>query len=521
MTIAFARSVSDNSIVHRQLFASFSRGGMEKPHLQFEKWAREYGPIYSVILGTKVMIVLNTDQAIKDLLDKRSNIYSSRPEMYLGQIVSGGLRMLLMEYGPTWRTLRGIVHNSLNIKASNTYVTYQDLENKDMLLGFLEAPDQFIQHIRRFTNSLSMQMMYGIRTTSIEDPQMNQLYHGFEKFSAVLASTSAALTDVFPLLRHLPTALLPMRRYAQNLHQDELKLWMGHWLGFKERLRAGQAKPCFCIDLVKAQEETGISDPQASYVSNSLLEAGSDTTAATLVGFVQAMVLFPDVVAAAQAELDRVCGDRLPDLNDLSELQYIRGCMKESLRWMPTVILGVPHAVIQDDEYMGYKIPKGAGVMWNVWTIHNDPKRHPDPRRFDPTRWADDRQTSAQAASNPDATKRDQFVFGAGRRLCQGMHIADRSMFLAISRLLWAFDFRLAVGPDGDEIMPDPSDLIEGTFVQPKPFAADIRPRSAYKAERVRKEWSEVKKLLDDDLQWKAVPEGLIWRDYESTYVKA
>lgn len=42
------------------------------------------------------MIVLNTDQAVKDLLDKRSNIYSSRPDMYLGQIVSGGLRVLLM-----------------------------------------------------------------------------------------------------------------------------------------------------------------------------------------------------------------------------------------------------------------------------------------------------------------------------------------------------------------------------------------------------------------------------------------
>lgn len=42
------------------------------------------------------MIVLSSDQAIKDLLDKRSNIYSSRPEMYLGQVVSGGLRVLLM-----------------------------------------------------------------------------------------------------------------------------------------------------------------------------------------------------------------------------------------------------------------------------------------------------------------------------------------------------------------------------------------------------------------------------------------
>jgi hypothetical protein len=68
----------------------------EKGHLQFQKWAEEYGPVYSLILGTKVMIVLSSDQAIKDLLDKRSAIYSSRPDMYLGQIVSGGLRMLLM-----------------------------------------------------------------------------------------------------------------------------------------------------------------------------------------------------------------------------------------------------------------------------------------------------------------------------------------------------------------------------------------------------------------------------------------
>lgn len=56
----------------------------------------ERRPVYSLILGTKVMIVLSSDQAIKDLLDKRGGFYSSRPEMYIGQIVSGGLRVLLM-----------------------------------------------------------------------------------------------------------------------------------------------------------------------------------------------------------------------------------------------------------------------------------------------------------------------------------------------------------------------------------------------------------------------------------------
>ena len=66
-------------------------------HLQFQKWAKEFGPVYSLMLGTQCFVVLNSDQAIKDLLDKRSAIYSSRPEVYLGQeILSGGLRVLFM-----------------------------------------------------------------------------------------------------------------------------------------------------------------------------------------------------------------------------------------------------------------------------------------------------------------------------------------------------------------------------------------------------------------------------------------
>lgn len=68
----------------------------EKAHLQFQKWAEEYGPVYSLVLGTKVMVVLNTDQAVKDLLDKRSGIYSSRPDMYVSRIAGGGMRFSLM-----------------------------------------------------------------------------------------------------------------------------------------------------------------------------------------------------------------------------------------------------------------------------------------------------------------------------------------------------------------------------------------------------------------------------------------
>lgn len=68
---------------------------MVDPHVQFQKWAREYGPIYSLVLGNKTMIVLSSDTAIKDLIDKRSAIYSSRPDLWIGKMLGGGLRMVM------------------------------------------------------------------------------------------------------------------------------------------------------------------------------------------------------------------------------------------------------------------------------------------------------------------------------------------------------------------------------------------------------------------------------------------
>ena len=66
-------------------------------HLQFHAWAEEYGPIYSLMLGSKCLIVLSSDQAIKDLLDRRSAIYSDRMDMFTGhRLLSGGFRILTM-----------------------------------------------------------------------------------------------------------------------------------------------------------------------------------------------------------------------------------------------------------------------------------------------------------------------------------------------------------------------------------------------------------------------------------------
>jgi hypothetical protein len=144
-----------------------------------------------------------------------------------------------------------------------------------------------------------------------------------------------------------------------------------------------------------------------------------------------------------------------------------------------------------------------------------DPKRHPNPSVFDPERYINDHTTSLESSQQRDVTKRDNFLFGVGRRICQGMHIADRSMFLAMSRLLWGFRMEVPLDQDGQPITPDPTKLIPGMLVQPEPFPASIFPRTQKHAETIRREWADAFHLLDAEEQWQEIPKGMTLSTYE------
>ena len=61
----------------------------------------------------------------------------------------------------------------------------------------------------------------------------------------------------------------------------------------------------------------------------------------SVISFLMAMILYPEVQAKAQAELDQVVGrDRLPELSDRANLPYLRSIMAEVLRWSPAAPLG-------------------------------------------------------------------------------------------------------------------------------------------------------------------------------------
>ncbi|KAJ5133076.1 hypothetical protein N7448_001895 [Penicillium atrosanguineum] len=486
-------------------------------HVKFKEWADKYGEIYSVMLGNQRMVVLNSPRVVKDLIDQRSNNYSSRPEMYVGQtLISGGYRLVLMQYDEGWRLARKMIHNLLNIKTAVEYIPYQELELRQMLADMIKRPNKYHDHVRRYSTSLVTSMTFGWRSLAFNDPDVKQIYEGFEEF-AVASQVSASMLDYFPILRNLPDSINPSKKKGKQLHKEEIALYKSYMLKVKERIAKGIASKSFCEDMFKSQEKVGFSDDWASYVSGTLLEAGSDTTASIFLSFAVAMINFPEVQKKAQEEIDRVIGpNTLPTMADEPSLQYIRGVVKESLRFLPSSILGiVPHATTNEDTYKGYTFPEKTGMMINVWALNNDPERYPNPRNFDPDRYKNDFLRAQESASQNDPYKRDHFTFGAGRRVCPGLNIAERSLFLGITFILWAFTFEHDLDENGNKIPVSTEAVTQGIVCRPTPFAYRLVERDHERTKRVLKAWDNAKELLSK------YPEGIRstqyakdWKDF-------
>jgi cytochrome P450 len=157
-----------------------------------------------------------------------------------------------------------------------------------------------------------------------------------------------------------------------------------------KNMEAGTARDCFAIQFLKSPESRKYGETQMLFALGSLMEAGSDTSRMTISQVIAAAATDKRWVSTARDNLDKVCGynaERLPDFKDRAELPYITAAVKEGFRWRPFAEIGVPHMLIKDDEYEGYKFPAGTLFTWNAWNIALDPKEYEDPERFWPERF--------------------------------------------------------------------------------------------------------------------------------------
>jgi hypothetical protein len=104
--------------------------------------------------------------------------------------------------------------------------------------------------------------------------------------------------------------------------------------------------------------------------------------------------------------------------------------------------------------------------------------------------------SAAEAAAQKDPARRDHFAYGVGRRICPGLHVAEGSLFLLVSRVLWGFEIGKEVDEMGGKIEVDLNAYAGGGLAKPFPFKARIVPRSEARAEIMRREWGQGTSVL-------------------------
>jgi len=177
-----------------------------------------------------------------------------------------------------------------------------------------------------------------------------------------------------------------------------------------------------------------------------MLVAGTDATAATLVGAMTALLQNPRVMKRVQEEI-RTLGGKREFLNEdeVAKFPYLRAVIKETLRLHLPAPLLVQRETNEACMIDGYEIPAKTIVYVNAWAIHRDPEAWKDPHEFIPERFLD---------SSIDSGGQDfeLIPFGAGRRICPGRPTAIASLDLIIANLLNSFDWELPFGMDKEDI---------------------------------------------------------------------
>ncbi|KAJ6094276.1 hypothetical protein N7467_003121 [Penicillium canescens] len=462
-----------------------------RPHIQFIQWARQLGEIYRVRLGLADWYILNSPEAVKEILDKQSAVTSSRPPWpVLSDALSGGLRFLFMPYGLKWRRLRSVAHGLLSPRASATFQPSQDFEAKQLIYDLLTSNGNnmdFYMHIRRYTVSVLMTSTYGKRIPTWECDDVRDIYQVVKDFSDVSSPGLTNVADGIPHLAEiLPVQLQWWRKSLDPLFKRQETLWMRLWSELKTQMEAGEAPDCF----VKQFIETGypkmeITELQAAFLAGSLIEAGAESTSSAINSCMLYLSAYPDIQQAAHDEIDQVVGySRSPVFADANDLPYIRAICKEILRIRPLASLSIPHYTTADICYKGRTIPKNSTIAMNQYALHYDPSLFPDPESFRPERYLRHPKGAALYAASSDSYGRDHWDFGAGRRICPGMHLAENSMFITIAKILWAFEL---VAPGEVDLSHDAYET--GTMTIPKPFAVEFFCRNQKIEQVLKAEW--------------------------------
>ena len=452
------------------------------PHLAFWKMSRAYGGIFSIRLGCRNVIVLNSHDLVKEAFSVKACYFSGRPPLHSFQISNnGGKSIAFGDCGPVHRRNKKLAIRALHavfsdVNRFNFLAQEESAHLCTVLTATTSKPVDLSPHLKTLVLNFAFRLVFG---DTLKQEFTEELQSLTKKASDFIENNAAVnLIDFFPwfhfafkreceLLKTSVKELMDFMRkvYARKWHSETREVGVNVAAMLDRIINQdinNERSKRIDSDRMKLDENPAVE------ILADIFGAGLETVSSSLAWAFLLILTKPGLQDELHAELGREIGGtgRLPTLQDRVRLPLLQATVLEVLRKASVLPLGIPHCTTQDTTVAGYNVPKGTVVLANLWAVNHDARFFHQPEFFNPYRFLSE-----------DGNLRDKccafsLPFSAGGRRCMGGTLAKAEIFMFLACLLQHFRFELST--------EDGAVNLDGQFgltLKPHPFKVHLHSR--------------------------------------------
>uniref|UniRef100_A0A803KW53 Cytochrome P450 n=1 Tax=Chenopodium quinoa TaxID=63459 RepID=A0A803KW53_CHEQI len=293
-------------------------------HKTFLTLSERYGPIFSLRLGCQPLLVVSSQSAVEECLNKNDIVFSDRPKFIVGEVLGYNFSILLWSsYGDHWRNLRRVeVLTMFSFRKLNEASPTRKVEIHNMILELLTESEGGTRKVN--LNNIFNKVAHNFVMRAVNGKPWDNM-----DFPSPSYMTTC---DFFPILRE------SIKRGSSCNDEVVTKNLIEQLLDLQE------AEPdCYTDNFIK------------SFILMQLV-SGSETTIKTLKWAMSNLINNPKIIAKARAEIDLIVGyERFVDEFDIPKLNYVRWIMYETLRLTPPAPLLFSHCSSKDCTIGGFQ----------------------------------------------------------------------------------------------------------------------------------------------------------------------
>ncbi|XP_024521429.1 flavonoid 3'-monooxygenase-like [Selaginella moellendorffii] len=412
------------------------------PHHSLQKLSRKFGKIMYLKLGMIPAIVISSPDLAKQMFKTEDTTFSFRPYLLVGEHSGYNFKGIALANGDHWKSTRKICTTELfTVKRIDSFLWVRMEELSYLVSSLAQAcNDQSIVDVREHLTVLTFNVQTRILMSkrffgeNLSDDELAEA-----RVFKELIDESVKFAFQFHISEFVPSWLkwidwnIPQaKRVAAKQDEFLQKIIDEH--------KAKKSRPTKdFMDILL--EQRGDDQEVVKAILMEILAAGTDTSACTVEWALLELLNNPEIMKKAQEELDVVVGGGRTVLeSDFPKLTYLEAIIKETFRIHPPTPLLVPRMSTQACALgQSFHIPKGATTIVNYYSIGRDPEVWENPAKFWPERFLG-------LAIDVKGHDFELIPFGAGRRICPGMSLGLKTVYLTLGNLLHGFDWHRLPG---------------------------------------------------------------------------